>query len=61
MRSRFSITTHEEGHVSLEGQVVPRKVIFWYLGSMLQREKASFIGRPLEIKPAMLYGVEVEC
>ena len=32
----FCTTTHEED-VSLEGQVVPRKDIFRYLGSMLQR------------------------
>jgi hypothetical protein len=33
-------TTHEEGDVSLEGQVVQvvlRKDTFWYLGSMLER------------------------
>ena len=31
-------TTREEEDVSLEGQVVPRKDTFRYLGSMLQRD-----------------------
>ena len=30
--------THEEGDVSLEGQIVPKRDIFRYLGSMLQRD-----------------------
>ncbi|KAG2578064.1 hypothetical protein PVAP13_6NG184603, partial [Panicum virgatum] len=30
--------THEEGDVSLEGQVVPKRDTFRYLGSMLQRD-----------------------
>ncbi|KAG2599597.1 hypothetical protein PVAP13_5KG423621 [Panicum virgatum] len=30
--------THEEGDVSLEGQVVPKRDTFGYLGSMLQRD-----------------------
>jgi hypothetical protein len=40
MRCDFDTTTHEEGDVSLEGQVVQvvlRKDTFWYLGSMLER------------------------
>jgi hypothetical protein len=37
MRYDFSTSTHEEGCVSLEGQVVLRKNIFRYVGSMLQR------------------------
>jgi hypothetical protein len=32
-------TTHEEGDISLEGHVVPRKDTFRYLGSMLQRDE----------------------
>ena len=28
----------QEGDVSLEGQVVPKKDTFWYLGLMLQRD-----------------------
>ena len=38
MRYDFGQTTQEEGDVSLEGQVVPRKGTFRYLGSMLQRD-----------------------
>ena len=37
MRCDFN-DTHEEGDVSLEGQVVPKKDTFRYLGSMLYRE-----------------------
>uniref|UniRef100_K3Y0J0 Reverse transcriptase domain-containing protein n=1 Tax=Setaria italica TaxID=4555 RepID=K3Y0J0_SETIT len=36
MRCDFGTTTHEEGDVSLENQVVLRKDTFRYLGSMLQ-------------------------
>ena len=36
MRCDFGTTTREEEDVSLEGQVVPRKDTFRYLGSMLQ-------------------------
>ena len=39
MRCDFSRVVQEEGDVSLEGQVVPKKDIFRYLGSMLQRDK----------------------
>ena len=38
MRCDFGNATHEEGDVSFEGQVVPRKDIFRYLGSMLQKD-----------------------
>ena len=38
MRCDFGTTTREEEDISLEGQVVPRKDIFRYLGSMLQRD-----------------------
>jgi hypothetical protein len=34
-RCDFNVTTHEEGYVSLEDQVVPRMDTFQYLGSML--------------------------
>src|SRR5664279_4150873 len=37
MRCSFSTTRHEED-VSLDGQVVPEKDIFRYLGSMLQND-----------------------
>ena len=38
IRCDFSTTTREEEDISLEGQVVPRKDTFRYLGSMLQRD-----------------------
>ena len=34
----FNATMHEGGDVSLEGQVVPQKNSFQYLGSMLQKD-----------------------
>jgi hypothetical protein len=37
MKCDFSATTQEEGGVRLDGQVVPKKNIFRYLGSMLQK------------------------
>jgi hypothetical protein len=38
MRCDFENATHEEGEVSLEGQVVPKKYTFSYLGLMLQKD-----------------------
>ena len=38
MRCDFGNATHEEGDVSLEGQVVPTKDTFRYLGLMLQKD-----------------------
>ena len=38
----FSATTHEGGDVSLDGQVVPQKDTFRYLGSMLQKDGDSY-------------------
>jgi len=38
MRCDFGNVTHEEEEVSLEGQVVPKKYTFSYLGSMLQED-----------------------
>jgi hypothetical protein len=35
---RFSGTTHEEGDVNLDGQVVTKKDTFRYLGSILQKD-----------------------
>jgi hypothetical protein len=35
----FSATTQEEGDFRLDGQVVPKKDIFRYLGSMLQKDR----------------------
>jgi hypothetical protein len=38
MKCDFSATTQEEGDVRLNGQVVPKKDTFHYLGSMLQKD-----------------------
>ena len=38
MMCGFSTTRCEEEEVSLDGQVVPQKDTFWYLGSMLQED-----------------------
>jgi hypothetical protein len=35
MKCNFSATIQKEGDVKLDGQVVPKKDIFYYLGSML--------------------------
>jgi len=37
MRCDFGNAAHEEGEVRLEGQVLPKKDTFCYLGSMLQK------------------------
>jgi hypothetical protein len=39
MKCDFSATTQEEENVRLDGQVVPKKDIFHYLGSMLQKNE----------------------
>ena len=38
MRCDFSTTRHEEDEVCLDGQVIPQKDTFRYLGSMLQKD-----------------------
>jgi hypothetical protein len=38
MKCDFSATAQEEGDVRLDGQVVPKKDTFRYLGSMLQKD-----------------------
>jgi hypothetical protein len=38
MMCDFSMTGHEDGVVSLDGQVVAKKETFMYLGSMLQKD-----------------------
>jgi hypothetical protein len=38
MKCDFSATTQEEEDVRLDGQVVPKKDTFCYLGSMLQKD-----------------------
>ena len=37
MMCDFSATRQEDGHVSLDGQVVAQKNTFWYLGQVLQK------------------------
>jgi hypothetical protein len=39
MKCDFSTTTQEEGAVRLDGQVIPKKDTFRYLGSMLQKNR----------------------
>jgi hypothetical protein len=39
MKCDFNATTQEEGDVRLDGQVVPKKGTFSYLGSMLQKNE----------------------
>jgi hypothetical protein len=39
MKCDFSATTQEEGDIRLNGQVVPKKDIFHYLGSILQKDR----------------------
>jgi hypothetical protein len=39
MKCDFSATTQEEGDVRLDGQMVPKKDTFRYLGSMLQKDR----------------------
>jgi hypothetical protein len=39
MKCDFSATTQEKGNVRLDGQVVPKKNTFHYLGSMLQKNE----------------------
>ncbi|TVU10763.1 hypothetical protein EJB05_44309, partial [Eragrostis curvula] len=38
MKCNFSATGHEDGDVSLVGQVIPKKDTFRYLGSMLHKD-----------------------
>jgi hypothetical protein len=38
MKCDLSVTTQEEGYVKLDGQVVPKKGTFCYLGSMFQKD-----------------------
>jgi hypothetical protein len=37
MKCDFSATRQEDGDIRLDGQVLPKKDIFHYLGSMLQK------------------------
>jgi len=38
MMCLFSVTRHEDGDVTLDGQLVARKESFRYLGSMIQKD-----------------------
>jgi hypothetical protein len=50
MKCYFNGTTQEEGDVRLDGQVVPKKDIFRYLGSMLQKNGISMKMLVIELK-----------
>ena len=56
MRCDFGGTAQEEGDVSLECQVVPRKDTFRYLGSMLQRDGDIDADVSLRIKAGWISG-----
>jgi hypothetical protein len=47
----FSATTQEEEDVRLDGQVVPKKDIFRYLRSMLQKDEISMKMLVIKLKP----------
>jgi hypothetical protein len=51
MKCDFSATIQEEGDVRLDGQVVPKKDTFCYLGSMLQKMGISMKMLVIELKP----------
>jgi hypothetical protein len=51
MKYNFSATTQEEWDVRLDGQVVPKKDIFRYLRSMLQKDGISMNMLLIESKP----------
>jgi hypothetical protein len=51
MKYDFSATTQEEGDVRLDGQVIPKKYTFRYLGSMLQKMRISMKILVIELKP----------
>jgi hypothetical protein len=48
----FSVTRHEEGDDSLDGQVVAKKDTFRYLGSMLQKDDDIMNMLGIEFQPA---------
>jgi hypothetical protein len=50
MKCDFSAMGYEDGDVSLDGQVVPKKNTFRYLGSMLQKEGTSMRMSVIELK-----------
>jgi hypothetical protein len=57
MKCDFSATTQEEGDVRLDGQVVPKKDTFRYLGS--KRMGISMKMLVIELKPAGSSGVKL--
>jgi hypothetical protein len=52
MKCDFSATTQKERDARLNGQVIPKKDIFRYLGSMLQKDGISMKMLVIELKPA---------
>jgi hypothetical protein len=52
MNCNFSATTQEERDVILDGQLVPKKDSFPYMGSMLQRMGISMRMLVIELKSA---------
>jgi hypothetical protein len=52
MKYDFSATTQAEGDVRLDCQMIPKKDIFPYLGSMLQKDRISMKMVVMELKPA---------
>jgi hypothetical protein len=54
MKCDFSATTQEEGDVRLDGQVVPKKDAFRYLGSILQKNRDIDEDVSHRIKPGWL-------
>ncbi|KAG2614473.1 hypothetical protein PVAP13_4KG365701 [Panicum virgatum] len=65
MMCDFSMTRHQGGDVSLDGQVVVQKDTFRYLGSVLQKDgdfdedvRHRISAGWTAIRPAMLYGAE---
>jgi hypothetical protein len=51
MRCGFSTTTRGEEEVSIDGQVVPQKATFQYLGSMRQKDGDIYEDVNIELKP----------
>jgi hypothetical protein len=51
IKCNFSATTQEEGNARLDGQVVPKKDTFHYLGSMLQKMEISMKMLVIKLKP----------
>jgi hypothetical protein len=51
MRCNFSVTRHEEGDISLDGQVVAKKDTFRYLGSCYKRMTTLMKMLGIEFQP----------